>query len=100
MNWAQIMAVNRAIFISRCLAGRRSSLYPCPPEPEDARRTARNQENEALDWIRRAPFRDEEVELRPLFEAQDFGAEFTPELRAQEERQRAKIEQHSRNAPH
>ncbi len=56
--------------------------------------------DEAIDWIRRAPFRDEEIELRPLFEAEDFGAEYTPELRAQEERQRAKIEQHSRNAPH
>lgn len=56
--------------------------------------------DEALDWIRRAPFRSEEVELRPFFEAEDFGAEFTPELREQEERQRAKIEQQSGKAPH
>lgn len=56
--------------------------------------------DEALDWVRRAPFQDEEVELRPLFEAEDFGAEYTPELRAQEERQRAKLEQLSRNPPH
>mgnify|MGYP001085856787 CR=1 FL=1 len=56
--------------------------------------------DEALDWIRRAPFRSEEVELRPIFEAEDFGAEFTPELREQEERQRAEIEQQSGKAPH
>lgn len=56
--------------------------------------------DEALDWIRRAPFQSEEIELRPMFEAEDFGAEYTPELRAQEERQRAKIDQQSRNAPH
>lgn len=48
--------------------------------------------DEAVDWIKRAPF-DEgaEIEIRPLFEAEDFGAEFTPELREQEERQRAQI---------
>jgi len=56
--------------------------------------------DEALDWIRRAPFRGEEVELRPIFEAEDFGAEFTPELREQEERQRAKVAQQSGKAPH
>jgi len=44
---------------------------------------------EALEWLKRAPFEDGEVvELRPFFEAEDFGAEFTPELRAQEERLR------------
>jgi hypothetical protein len=43
--------------------------------------------DEAVEWLRRAPFEDgEEVELRPLFEAEDFGAEFTPELREQEDR--------------
>jgi hypothetical protein len=48
---------------------------------------------EAVEWLKRAPFGDgEEVEIRPVFEADDFGAEFTPELRAQEERQRAAIE--------
>jgi len=44
---------------------------------------------EALDWMKKAPFDDEEIELRQIFEAEDFGAEFTPELRAQEERLRA-----------
>ena len=46
---------------------------------------------EALDWIKRSPFREGEVELRQVFEAEDFGKEFTPELRAQEERLRAQI---------
>lgn len=44
--------------------------------------------DEALQWLKRAPFRDGEVEIRPIFELDDFGEEFTPELRAQEERQR------------
>jgi len=49
--------------------------------------------DEALEWIKRAPFEDgAEVELRPMFEADDFGAEFTPELRAQEDRLRAQAE--------
>jgi hypothetical protein len=49
--------------------------------------------DEAVEWLKRAPF-DEgaEVEIRPVFEAEDFGKEFTPELRAQEERLRAEIE--------
>jgi hypothetical protein len=47
---------------------------------------------EAIAWMRRAPFPDGVVlEVRRLFEAEDFGAEFTPELRKQEERQRAQI---------
>lgn len=46
---------------------------------------------EALEWIKRSPFREGEVEIRPVFEAADFGDEFTPELRAQEERLRAEI---------
>ncbi len=46
---------------------------------------------EAIEWLKRAPFEDTEVEIRQIFEAEDFGAEFTPELRAQEERQRAQI---------
>ena len=42
---------------------------------------------EALEWLKRAPFKDgAEVELRQVFEAEDFGAEFTPELREQERR--------------
>ena len=47
---------------------------------------------EAIDWIRRAPNPtpgESVIELRPLFEADDFGEAFTPEARAQEERQRA-----------
>jgi hypothetical protein len=46
---------------------------------------------EAIQWLKRAPFEDTEVEIRQVFEAEDFGAEFTPELRAQEERLRAQI---------
>jgi hypothetical protein len=47
---------------------------------------------EAIEWLKRAPFENTEVEIRQVFEAEDFGAEFTPELRAQEERLRAQIE--------
>jgi hypothetical protein len=47
---------------------------------------------EAVEWLKRAPFDGgTEVEIRPVFEADDFGQEFTPELRAQEERLRAEI---------
>ena len=45
--------------------------------------------DEAIEWIKRAPFKEGEVEIRQVFEAEDFGPEFTPELRAQEERLRA-----------
>src|SRR5512133_1323819 len=49
--------------------------------------------DEAVEWLKRAPFDEEtEVEIRPVFEADDFGKEFTPELRAQEERIRAEVE--------
>jgi hypothetical protein len=45
---------------------------------------------DAVEWLKKAPFDGgTEVEIRPLFEADDFGKEFTPELRAQEERLRA-----------
>jgi hypothetical protein len=44
---------------------------------------------EAIEWLKRAPFDETEVEIRQVFEADDFGAEFTPELREQEERIRA-----------
>jgi hypothetical protein len=50
---------------------------------------------EAVEWLKRCPNphdEDTEVEMRQVFEASDFGAEFTPELRAQEERVRAQIE--------
>jgi hypothetical protein len=45
---------------------------------------------EAVEWIRRSPFRksSEEIEIRRVFEAEDFGANLTPELKAQEARQR------------
>lgn len=48
--------------------------------------------NEAIEWLKRAPFEDAEVEIRQVFEAEDFGEEFTPELRKQEERLRSQIE--------
>ena len=44
---------------------------------------------EAVEWLKKAPFDGgTEVEIRPIFEADDFGKEFTPELREQEERLR------------
>jgi hypothetical protein len=46
---------------------------------------------EAIEWLKRAPFRNDEVEIRQVFEAEDFGAEFTPELREQEERLRREV---------
>jgi len=49
--------------------------------------------DEAVEWLKRAPFDGgTELEIRPIFEAEDFGKELTPELRAQEERLRAQIE--------
>jgi|KBSMisStaDraftv2_1062788.scaffolds.fasta_scaffold257009_2 hypothetical protein len=49
--------------------------------------------DEAVEWVKRCPDpmpgEESEIEIRQVFEAEDFGAEFTPELRAQEERQRA-----------
>ncbi len=49
---------------------------------------------DAVQWLKRAPFDGgTEVEIRPVFEAADFGAELTPELRAQEERVRAQAAQ-------
>lgn len=51
---------------------------------------------EAIDWAKRCPNPTGEksvLEIRPLFETEDFGEEFTPELRAQEERIRAQAEQ-------
>jgi hypothetical protein len=47
---------------------------------------------EAVAWVKRAPFDGgTEIEIRPVFEAEDFGAEFTPELRRQEEALRAQV---------
>jgi hypothetical protein len=54
--------------------------------------------DEAIEWLKRCPNPhpgETDVEIRPVFEAEDFGAEFTPELRAQEERLRAEIERKS-----
>jgi hypothetical protein len=48
---------------------------------------------EAIEWLKRAPFDgDTEIEIRQVFEAEDFGDEFTPELREQEDRVRAQAE--------
>jgi hypothetical protein len=49
---------------------------------------------ECIEWIKRSPnpgYGESEIEIRQVFEAEDFGAEFTPELRAQEERLRAQM---------
>jgi len=48
---------------------------------------------EAIEWLKRAPFDETEVEIRQVFEAEDFGEAFTPELREQEDRLRAKVGQ-------
>ncbi len=51
--------------------------------------------DEAVEWLRRCPnphAEDCEIEIRPVFEADDFGEAFTPELRAQEDRLRSRIE--------
>jgi hypothetical protein len=52
--------------------------------------------DEALEWVRRCPDpmpgEESEIEIRPVFEAEDFGPELTPELRAQEDRLRAEVE--------
>ncbi|MNN48557.1 YCII-related domain protein [compost metagenome] len=52
--------------------------------------------DEAIAWVKRCPNPMEgesEIEIRPVFEAEDFGTEFTPELREQEERLRARVEE-------
>jgi hypothetical protein len=49
---------------------------------------------EAIEWVKRCPNpfpTDSEIEIRQIFAAEDFGAEFTPELKAQEERLRATV---------
>ncbi len=56
---------------------------------------------EAVDWVRRCPDpmpgEESEIEIRPFFEAEDFGAEYTPELRAKEDQMRAEIERQQRH---
>ncbi|HVS72681.1 MAG TPA: YciI family protein [Phycisphaerae bacterium] len=55
--------------------------------------------DEAIDWLKRAPFKEGEIEIRPIFDFEDFAAQsgLSPELVAQEERQRAQAE---KNAAH
>lgn len=56
---------------------------------------------EAIEWVKRCPNPmpgESEIEIRQVFEAEDFGEEFTPELRAQEERQRAQIDRLAKKA--
>ena len=56
--------------------------------------------DEAVEWVRRMPnpadAQEGEIEIRPVFEAEDFGAEFTPELQEQEARLRAQVEAQNR----
>ena len=56
---------------------------------------------EAIEWVRRCPDpmpgEESEIEIRPVFEAEDFGKEFTPELRAQEERLRAEVDRQKKS---
>ncbi len=57
--------------------------------------------DEAVEWAKRIPCEDdreaENVELRPCFEAEDFGAEFTPELRAREEKLRNELTKNAKS---
>jgi hypothetical protein len=47
---------------------------------------------EVLEWVKKAPFRDAEIEVRKVAEAEDFGDELTPELREKEDQLRATVE--------
>jgi hypothetical protein len=51
--------------------------------------------DEAIDWLKGAPFEDNEVEIRQVFEAEDFDAGLTPELREKEERLRKQVAEKS-----
>ena len=56
---------------------------------------------EAIEWVKRCPNPhpgESEIEIRQVFEAEDFGAEFTPELREQEERLRTQLDQRAKTA--
>jgi hypothetical protein len=56
--------------------------------------------DEAVEWVKRCPNPmpgESEIEIRPVLEAEDFGEQFTPELRAQEQRLREQIERSSRS---
>ena len=50
-----------------------------------------NSKDEAINWLKRAPFEDTEVEIRQVFEAEDFGAQLDLELREQQERLRKQV---------
>src|SRR6186713_2619457 len=56
---------------------------------------------EAVEWVRRCPDpmpgEESEIEIRPFYEAEDFGAEFTPELQAREDKMRTEIEKQQRH---
>lgn len=54
--------------------------------------------NEAIEWLKRAPFQEGEVEIRQVFEAHDFGPALQPEFREQEERLRAQAAKQARKA--
>ena len=58
--------------------------------------------DEAVEWVRRCPDpmpgEESEIEIRPFYEAEDFGKEFTPELRAREDKLRAEIERKQKNS--
>jgi hypothetical protein len=47
---------------------------------------------EAIEWLKRAPFQEGTLEIRPVFEAEDFGEAYTPELREREQRMREQTE--------
>jgi len=51
-----------------------------------------NSREEAVEWLKRAPFRDGEVEIRQIFETEDFGDALSPELRAKDDELRARVE--------
>lgn len=53
---------------------------------------------EAIDWLKRSPFRDAEVEVRQVFETEEFGDAMTPELKKQEEELRRTLEAKQRKA--
>jgi hypothetical protein len=51
--------------------------------------------DEAVEWLKRAPFEGTEVEIRPVFEAEDFGQNFSPELREKNEQLRKQAAEHA-----
>lgn len=52
--------------------------------------------DEAIEWLKRAPFREGEVEIRQVFEAEDFGEAFPPELRKKEEQLASRMAENAR----